>query len=60
MTDINTLFSRGCGKMPDRYWYQLNGRSAMENWKEQREHFTTEPEEENEYAVHFIYEVKKK
>ena len=25
------------GKIPDRYWYQMNGKSAMENWIEQRE-----------------------
>lgn len=26
-----THYARSLGKLPDRYWYQLNGKSAQEN-----------------------------
>ena len=35
--DIMMQYNRAQGKIPDRYWYQMNGKSAMENWIEQRE-----------------------
>ena len=40
--DQTTLLSRERGTLPDRYWNQLNGKSAMENWKEQREQILSE------------------
>jgi len=34
---MNTTLYRNLGMLPDRYWYQLNGKSATENFREQRE-----------------------
>ena len=34
--DLSTKLSYQNGTLPDRYWYQLNGRSATENYIEQR------------------------
>ena len=34
--DITTKLAYQQGMLPDRYWYQLNGRSATENYIEQR------------------------
>ena len=42
--DLITKLSYKQGKLPDKYWYQLNGRSATENYIEQR--FKTLDEEE--------------
>lgn len=35
---MNQLLSlyRQRGSVPDKYWYQMNGKSAHENWVEQR------------------------
>ena len=33
--DQSTLLARQLGMLPDMYWYQLNGKSAEENWREQ-------------------------
>ena len=35
--DATTNYARQRGWMPDWAWYQLNGKSAQENWVEQRE-----------------------
>ena len=42
--DKTTIHSRQRGTLPDRYWYQLNGRSAAENYAEQKQ--PTEDDEE--------------
>lgn len=34
--DYTTYLSYQQGTLPSRYWYQLNGRSAAENYMEQR------------------------
>ena len=34
--DMTTQFARQRGWLPDRYWYQLNGRSPEENLWDQR------------------------
>ena len=34
--DITTKLAYQQGMLPDRYWYQLNGRSATENYIKQR------------------------
>ena len=34
--DLSTKLSHQNGTLPDRYWYQLNGKSATENYLEQR------------------------
>ena len=33
--DITTKFAYQQGKLPDRYWYQLKGRSAQKNYIDQ-------------------------
>ena len=33
--DKATILAREMGRCPDRFWYQLNGRSAQENYAEQ-------------------------
>lgn len=33
--DLSTKISYERGTLPDRYWYQLNGRSAQENYNDQ-------------------------
>ena len=43
--DITTLLSYQQGTLPSRYWYQLNGTSATENYTEQRL-YTQDDEEE--------------
>ena len=35
--DQNTLLSRQRGTLPDKFWYQLNGKSAQENYMEQND-----------------------
>lgn len=35
MTDL-IYCARSLGKVPDRYWYQLNGQSAQQNFQAQR------------------------
>ena len=56
--DQTTLLSRERGTLPDRYWNQLNGKSAMENWKEQREQIHSELEEEDSDSFRIVSEVK--
>ena len=34
--DQSTLLSRQRGTLPDKFWYQLNGKSAEENYMEQK------------------------
>ena len=34
--DLSTKLSYQNGTLPDRYWYQLNEKSATENYIEQR------------------------
>ena len=56
--DQTTLLSRERGTLPDRYWNQLNGKSAMENRKEQREQILSELEEEDSDSFRIVSEVK--
>lgn len=32
--DLATYLSYQRGTLPDRFWYQLNGKSAQENYRE--------------------------
>lgn len=56
--DQTTLLSRERGTLPDRYWNQLNGKSAMENWKEQREQILSELEEDDSDSFRIVSQVK--
>lgn len=58
--DRSTLLSRERGTLPDRYWYQLNEKSAQENYVEQKQRILAELTEEEEDSVHITSEVKVK
>ena len=64
MTDFMKS-ARKHGLVPDWVWYQINGKSAQENWTEQREKMKkrlADYKEEEEDAPHFTFtsEVKLK
>jgi hypothetical protein len=44
--DKTTLLSWQRGTLPDRYWYQLNGKSAAENYTDQKQ-----PAEDDEELI---------
>ena len=46
--DITTKLSYQNGTLPDRYWYQLNGKSATENYIEQK---AAKPHDEEEVII---------
>ena len=46
--DQNTLLSRQRGTLPDKFWYQLNGKSAQENYMEQKAKMYERFAEDNE------------
>lgn len=56
MTDF-IYYARSLGKVPDRYWYQLNGQAAGKNWMEQRgaiyERLTEPLADEDELTIIF-------
>ena len=58
--DRSTLLSRERGTLPDRYWYQINGKSAQENYAEQKQRILAELTEEEEASVHITSEVEVK
>ena len=53
--DLITKLSYEQGKLPDRYWYQLNERSATENYIEQRLEI---PDDEEEVFIKSEVKVK--
>lgn len=53
--DISTKLAYQQGVLPDRYWYQLNGRSATENYIEQR---FEEQDDEEEVVIRSEVKVK--
>ena len=55
-----TLMSRERCTLPDKFWYQLNGKTATENWKEQHERIYADLEEADSDSFHIISEVKVK
>lgn len=57
--DQSTLLSRQRGTLPDLFWYQLNGRSAQENYIEQKEKMYADLMEEPD-ECHIVSEVKLK
>ena len=64
MTDFMKS-ARKRGLVPDWVWYQINGKSAQENWTEQREKMKkrlADHKDEEEDAPHFTFtsEVKLK
>lgn len=44
-TNFMTILSRQRGTLPDRYWYQLNGRSVAENYADQKQLAAEDDEE---------------
>ena len=53
--DISTKLAYQQGMLPDRYWCQLNGRSATENYIEQRLEY---PDDEEEVVIRSEVKVK--
>lgn len=60
--DKTTEYARACGKCPDRFWAQLNGKSAKENFAEQRERFYADlldqDDDDPDDEIHFVSEVR--
>ena len=52
--DQSTLLSRQRGTLPDKFWYQLNGKSATENYMEQREKMYEKLQEAEEQPLPYI------
>lgn len=49
-------FNRAQGKVPDLFYYQMNGKSAIENYTEQRDNFYNSLQDSEEpETVHFIF-----
>ena len=58
-SDKTALLSRQRGSLPDRYWYQMNGKSAQENYQEQKEKMYSDLTEKDD-ELHIVSEVKLK
>lgn len=60
----NTYYLRQKGLIPNWAWYQLNGKSAQENWMEQRgqllKMFAEQDSEDDAPQMFFSSEVKVK
>ena len=59
--DKSTLLSRDRGSLPDKFWYQLNGKSAQENHQEQKAQMyerLAEQEDEGDEEIFITSEVK--
>lgn len=50
--------ARQRGKCPDRYYYQLNGKSAQQNYAEQKKKKTNDAKEDSETRQHVDEVVK--
>ena len=46
--NLITKLSYECGTLPDRYWHQLNGQSAQDNYKEL---VLARQDEEDEFVI---------
>lgn len=60
MPNKTTILSRKRGTLPDWAWYQLNGKTAQENYAEQKATLRNEENENEEYTLVFESEVKQK
>ena len=47
--DKATILSWQRGTLPDRYWYQLNGKKAVENYTDQKK--SADEEDHDTYVV---------
>ena len=56
--DQSTLLARQLGMLPDMYWYQLNGKSAEENWREQYNDHMSFDTDDGIDSLHVTSEVK--
>ena len=59
MSDFMKL-ARSRGLVPDWAWYQINGKSAQENWVEQRQKMTEQQEPDTDIQVFFTSGVRVK
>ena len=56
-----TLLAREMGKVPDRIWYSVNGKSAWENYAEQKraqQRTFAESREEDDEPMNIVIESK--
>ena len=58
--DQSTLLARQFGMLPDVYWYQLNNKSAEENWREQYNERMSVAADDDIDSLHVTSEVKVK
>lgn len=58
--DLSTKFARANGMLPDRFWNQLNGASAQENYTEQREKMVEQLSAEENAEVNFTVKFERK
>ena len=59
--DATTLLSRQRGTLPDMFWYQMNGKSAQENYMEQKAQMYdrfVEQEDNGDEEIYITSEVK--
>ena len=60
--DQNTLLPRQRGTLPDKFWYQLSGKSAQENYMEQKakmyERLVEDKEDDGDDEIFITSEVK--
>lgn len=60
--DQSTLLSKQRGTLPDKFWYQLNGKSAQENYMEQKakmyERLVEYREDDSDDELYITSEVK--
>mgnify|MGYP006864433170 FL=1 len=60
--DQSTLLSRQRGTLPDKFWYQLNGKSVEENYMEQKanmyERFAEDNDDDGDDEIFITSEVK--
>ena len=60
--DQSTLLSRQRGTLPDKFWHQLNGKSAQENYMEQKanmyERFAEVYDDDGDDEIFITSEVK--
>ena len=52
--DFSTQLAREMGKLPDIFWYQLNGKSAQENYNDQKNRKHKKEKEEKDFIQRFL------
>ena len=58
LPDKSTLLSRERGTLPDKFWFQMNGQSAQENYMEQKAQIYENLTETDDEEIFITSEVK--